>query len=150
MMNFEFIADKNFFEELFLKDRNDTFEKYQTLFDFRPPSIKRQEFYRVRNTIYNELLKQYGERCMLNLEVCDVSSGFAVDHLIPLSTNKLNKNLRNVKPEPGKKVKTQSFGSNHPDNLILSCNSCNNRKKHRILEREKVLSILSEKSNGKH
>ncbi|MBK6989183.1 MAG: hypothetical protein IPH33_13745 [Bacteroidetes bacterium] len=70
---------------------------------------------------------------MLNLSMCDISSGIVIDHLIPLSTNQLNKSLRKLAPVKGKKVATQSFGSNHIDNLVIACASCNNHKKHRII-----------------
>lgn len=81
------------------------------------------------------------------MECCDLDSGIVIDHLIPLSTNKLNKELRNLKPDKFKKVISQSFGSNHMDNLIIACNNCNNHKKHRILDRNKLLEILTEKEN---
>jgi len=57
-----------------------------------------------------------------------------VDHYIPLSTNELNKKLRNLKAEPGKKVKSQSFGSNDLDNFTLACSRCNGFKKHKIIK----------------
>jgi len=83
---------------------------------------------------------------MLDFSMCDINSGINVDHLIPLATNKLNKELRNLKAEPGRKVKSQSFGSNHIDNLIIACADCNNYKKHRIIERAKIQSILRAKA----
>lgn len=82
---------------------------------------------------------------MLELDVCDINSGFCVDHLIPLSSNKLNKELRKQLAEKGKKVKTQSFGSNLIDNLVIACNNCNNYKKHRILESRIIIAVLNKK-----
>ncbi|MBK7431316.1 MAG: HNH endonuclease [Bacteroidetes bacterium] len=49
------------------------------------------------------------------------------------------------KPLKGKKVATQSFGSNHIDNLVIACANCNNHKKHRILRRAKFLKNLNER-----
>jgi 5-methylcytosine-specific restriction endonuclease McrA len=45
----------------------------------------------------------------------------------------------------GEKVLAQSFGSNHPNNLILACERCNNYKKHRFLSREQLKRILVDK-----
>lgn len=120
-------------------------EYFENMFDFRIPNIKRKEFNKIRNQRLEKLKHQHGLKCMLNLECCDLESGTAVDHLIPISSNKLNKELRDLKAEKGKKVKTQSFGSNHIDNLIIACSNCNNRKKHRMLDRDKMTSILKEK-----
>ena len=100
---------------------------------------------RIRNKILYTLKNQHGIKCMLKLECCDLESGTAIDHMIPISSNKLNKELRNLKAEKGRKVKTQSFGSNHIDNLIIACNNCNNRKKHRMLNHDIIMYILKEK-----
>ena len=86
-------------------------------------------------------------QCMLNLDCCDLESGTAIDHLIPISSNILNKELRDLKAKKGKKVKSQSFGSNHIDNLIIACNNCNNRKKHKMLDHRLMMSILKEKNS---
>jgi 5-methylcytosine-specific restriction endonuclease McrA len=67
--------------------------------------------------------------------ICFLQPGeiWQLDHLIPLSSNELNKRLRAL-PRVGKaKVARQSFGSNHADNLILACKRCNAFKKHRLL-----------------
>ena len=72
-----------------------------------------------------ELEKHFGHRCMLQYACCDMHSGTQVDHLIPLSSNKLNKELRQLKAVAGKKVVTQSIGSNHINNLVLACRNCN-------------------------
>ena len=50
-----------------------------------------------------------------------------VDHLIPISSNRVRKEL-GVKPLPGKKVESQEIGSAHISNLILACAACNSRK----------------------
>jgi len=142
-MNFEYKEDEIYFARLICQS-GETIEKYENLFDFRPLKVKRKEFNIIRNNIYNGLVKKYGKVCFLAYNgICDTESGFAIDHVIPLSTNKLNKEIRNFKSEKGKKVKTQSFGSNHPDNLILACNKCNSFKKHKILDKDHINLIIS-------
>lgn len=148
-LDFEYDADREFFENLLedlvqMEDIN-----VARLFDFRAPVLKRKEFNRIRNKLFRNLVDIYGEVCMLGTDLCDLSSGFAVDHIIPLSSNKLNKRLRNLKAEPGKKVKTQSFGSNNMENLIIACSRCNNHKKHRLLSREKIYHIFKEKTQNR-
>ena len=75
------------------------------MFDFRIPEIKRKEFNKIRNQKLESLKAQFGIRCMLSLDVCDLESGIAVDHLIPISSNILNKEIRRLKAEKGKKSK---------------------------------------------
>lgn len=145
MMPFEYPEDRIYFEKLMLTKDKTSLDDYKTFFDFRPSAIKRAEFNQCRKKILSQLIKQNGENCMLALECCDPNSGIAIDHLIPLSTNKLNKELRYMKPLKGRKVKSQSFGSNHLDNLIIACNKCNSRKKHGFLCRERLQEILSKK-----
>ncbi len=129
-----------------LCDESQSLDYFKDLFDFRPVSTKRVEFNSMRNKIKSELIKQHGNQCMINYPHCDIQSGIEIDHLIPLSTNQLNKSLRNIPAQKGKKVVTQSFGSNCKANLIVACSKCNNHKKHRILDREKMLVILIAKS----
>lgn len=145
MINFEHQEDREYFEKLLLTEDKMSLEKYKTLFDFRPLRIKRREFNYYRNENLNKLIEKHGKRCMLRMECCDLDSGISIDHLIPLSTNKLNKELRNLKPAKFKKIKSQSFGSNHMNNLIIACTNCNNHKKHKILDRNELLEILIEK-----
>ncbi|MDD4628765.1 MAG: hypothetical protein PHE68_05230 [Candidatus Peribacteraceae bacterium] len=120
-------------------------EKYAQYFDHRDPAVKRREFNAKRRAIVNELRARYGDDCMLQYEGMCQGRATAVDHLIPLSSNILNKRLRNMQSPPGKKVPTQSFGSNHPDNLILACERCNAFKKHRFLNREEWLRVMERK-----
>lgn len=146
IINFTYIADKLYFSKLICRS-GETIEKYKNLFDFRSPAVKRKEFNAIRNSVYNKLVKKYGKVCLLAYDgICDLKSGLAIDHLIPLSTNKLNKEIRKIKPSKGKKITTQSFGSNHSDNLILVCNKCNSFKKHKILDRGLLAVILKRKS----
>ena len=93
-----------------------------------------------------ELIRRYGEVCQLHLvEECSLDHGLAVDHVIPLSSNKLNKELRKVPAQRGKKVPSQSFGSNDWSNLVSACGRCNGHKKHRLLEPAQIRQILSRK-----
>lgn len=143
MHQFEHPEDQIYFEELFLKEgKVGTIEDFMHLFDFREYSVKRNEFRRVRKERFQVLQNQYGLVCMLQMECCEPRSGYVLDHVIPIYTNELNKRIRRLKPEPGKKVKSQSFGSNHVDNLVLACNSCNNHKKHLLLDKEKLSEIF--------
>ena len=145
MIPFEYLEDQKYYEDLLLHETHNNINNFASMFDFRPPEIKRKEFNKNRKRILEALRQKHGMNCMLKFDCCDIHSGITVDHLIPISSNKLNKELRNLKPEKGKKVKTQSFGSNHLDNLIIACSNCNNHKKHRILDHEKMAFILKEK-----
>ena len=145
MIQFEHSEDKKYFEKLLMTEEKSRIEDFKALFDFRSPIIKRAEFNQYRKNFQVQLIKKHGRKCMLAMECCDLDSGLVLDHLIPLSSNMLNKELRNLKPDKHKKVKSQSFGSNHMDNLIIACNKCNSHKKHRFLESEKILKILIEK-----
>lgn len=145
MANFTYFEDQEFFKKLLNIENQEIDIEFDNFFDFRDPKDKRREFNQIRNKILENLISKYGVKCMLKLACCNLNSGIAVDHLIPLSTNKLNKKIRNLKPEDGKKVQTQSFGSNHIDNLIISCKNCNNHKKHIILDSNKIREIIREK-----
>ena len=140
-IKFQYPEDCDFFKKL-LCSPDELLEKYSSFFDFRHPKIKRSEFNRIHNKIRKELLNKYGKRCMLQYPNKCINTDFVVDHLIPLSSNKLNKLLRKVLAEKGKKIKTQSFGSNNISNLIIACKKCNSHKKHIILEREQIQQIL--------
>jgi len=134
-INFEYPKDQQYFIDLLAKGDLDLFNnKYINLFDFRDTGIKRKEFNSIRNKVFNNLIIKYGKECQLKLlDNCEIDNNLVVDHYIPLSTNELNKKLRKLKPEIGKKVKTQSFGSNHIDNFKLACSKCNAFKKHKIM-----------------
>ena len=143
-MEFEFKEDTEYFEKL-LCNESQTLRVFINFFDFRPVAEKRNEFNKHRNKLKAILITKHGEECMLKLSMCDMNSGIAIDHLIPLSTNQLNKSLRKLEPVKGKKVAAQSFGSNHIDNLVIACANCNNHKKHRLLGREVLRRILKAK-----
>ena len=140
-ISFQNKEDEEFFSKL-LNQKEVLNSNYKVLFDFRDPLIKRKEFNKKRNELFKQLKSTFGESCSLKLDCCDVSSGFVIDHVIPLSSNILNKNLRDVRPPKGKKVPSQSFGSNNIENLVLSCNSCNNFKKHKFLDEVRMRRIL--------
>lgn len=132
---FQYKADYKFFLDKLAGGDGKLFKrKYLRMFDFRPPTIKRKEFNLIRNKVFKELVLKYGKKCQLKIHPnCGKEKKFDVDHFIPLSTNKLNKSLRKMKPEKGKKVISQSFGSNDISNLRIACKCCNSCKKHKVL-----------------
>jgi 5-methylcytosine-specific restriction endonuclease McrA len=135
MNKFQYKADYRYFLELLAKgDENLFARKYLKLFDFRSPVIKRREFNLIRHKVFKELVAKYGKKCQLNLcSDCSEKKLFDVDHYIPLSTNELNKKIRGLKGISGKKVLSQSFGSNDIANFRIACKRCNAYKKHRII-----------------
>lgn len=134
-MQFEFPEDKKFFAGILAGGDEELLDReYSDLFDFRHPAIKRWEFDKVSKKVLRELIERYSGKCQLRIHPeCDSKWGLEPDHIIPLSSNVLNKELRHMKPEKGMKVVAQSFGSNHPRNLTLACRRCNGLKKHRIV-----------------
>lgn len=144
-MPFQYTEDQEYFYKL-LCDVEEDISNYTTLFDFRPLHVKRQEFNAQRSQLITQLTAQHGRVCQLRFpNYCDMGSGVTIDHLIPLSSNKLNKELRHLSSNPGRKVPSQSFGSNHVNNMIIACRKCNNHKKHRFLERQQIKQILATK-----
>ncbi len=135
MNNFQYKADYNFFLNKLAHGDVVLFKKeFAKLFDFSDPSTKRSEFNKKRKDLFKALLEKYGRICQLKLHNnCSSIKEFDVDHYIPLSTNELNKKLRGLKPKDGKKVPSQSFGSNNIANLRIACKKCNAFKKHRIM-----------------
>jgi 5-methylcytosine-specific restriction endonuclease McrA len=145
---FQFETDRGFFTQ-FLCREGETLDNYAELFDFDARAIKRAAFAKIRDDILRQRLAEHGDVCQLRIHAqCDVSTGLHIDHAIPLSTNQLNKRLRGLgthQTPDGKRRKTptQSFGSNHPRNLILACAKCNGHKKHRILDAATIRRALS-------
>ena len=129
-MNFEYIEDKIFFQLLF-KDFGGL-EKNYDLFDSSDPLLKRKAFNKIRNKTFYKLQDKFGDICMLNFHADCTNSADQVDHLIPLSSNILNKTIRAMKAKKDKKVASQSLGSNNDRNFVLSCSRCNAAKKHHI------------------
>jgi len=133
----------NFFKDLL---ETDNILNYLFLFDFRDEKIKRKEFNKQYKRIMKYLIEYYGKKCLLKTTPqCNINDGIHIDHLIPLSTNLINKKIRNIEKEFGKKVKTQSFGSNDIRNLIITCKHCNNNKKNRFLTKEKYKDLIDKK-----
>ena len=141
-MIFKYEDDKEYFEELLGDFYSELF------FDFRHRNIKRKEFNKNRNKFYENLKNKFGEYCQLEYQnICDRTSGFAIDHLIPLSSNELNKKIRKIKStDKSHKVVSESYGSNEICNLIIACNNCNNHKKHRIIDKKRLDRILKTKN----
>lgn len=134
-MQFEYPEDEIFFADLLAKgDIKKLHTNFKHLFDFRSPKVKRDEFNKLKKQIYKTLIARDGEKCKLCIHPdCSKERIFECDHIIPLSSNELNKTLRQMKRTLYKKVPAQSFGSNHIDNLMIACKRCNAFKKHRII-----------------
>ena len=139
-MNFEYKEDKIFFQHLFKEFGG--LERNHDLFDSSDPFLKRQAFNRIRNKTFRKLQDKFGDICMLNFHADCANSADQVDHLIPLSSNILNKTIRAMKAEKGKKVSAQSLGSNNDRNFVLSCSRCNAAKKHHIPDSELLNKVL--------
>ena len=143
MVSFENPEDQEFFKAL-LCEPGDQLAAYEHLFDLRPLKTKRAEFNGRMKALKAAMIERFGEVCQLRLvPECDAAGGLAVDHVIPLSSNKLNKELRHLAADEGRKVVSQNFGSNDHRNLVLACKRCNGYKKHRFLSREELRRVLS-------
>jgi hypothetical protein len=141
-LQFEFPEDEECLRKL-LREPNEDIDKYELLFDFRSHIVKRKEFNHQYGHLLSILHEQYGTACQLQCScVCRIRTGVVVDHLLPLRTNELNKKLRHLSAPLVNKVSSQSFGSNHPNNLVIASYSCNNHKKHRFLPRDAMKRIL--------
>ena len=98
-------------------------------------TLQIREFAKVNKSIMAKLLADGRNRCELRLlESCN-DTGLVLDHIIPLSSNELNKRIRKLPTPRGKKIARQSVGSNHPSNLLVACPKCNGYKKHRFIKR---------------
>ncbi len=144
-MKFKYPEYEQFFRDLLCNEDEDI-SKYASLFDFREPTIvKRRELkgYKYKNA-WVELERKYGRKCQLQLvEDCEINNPAVIDHVIPISSNVLNKLLLKSKSlVTGRKVPTESFGSNDISNLVLACTRCNSNKKHRFLDRKRMREIL--------
>ena len=132
-MQFDHPEDRALFCCLLAEGSEYRFEReFAHLFDFRPPAVKKQEFRGIRDRMLSQLVARYEAVCQLQLHPdCSREKIWQLDHLVPLSTNELNKRLRALPRIGNAKVASQSFGSNHADNLILTCKRCNAFKKSR-------------------
>ena len=140
MLKFEHPEDRDFFQDLF--ESIGGVDKFEDLFDFADPSEKRKAFSSIRNQVYDELVAEYGDVCMLRYHADCSDKAEQVDHLIPLSSNNLNKSIRKIKGVNGKKTPTQSFGSNKKRNFVISCARCNAAKKNNLPNAELINWIL--------
>lgn len=144
MMKLKYKEDWDYFKINldFVKD-----EIFNTLFDDTDSLEKRKQYNIIKKQVYKELMDDQKGDCYLNIDgICNISSGYQIDHIIPLTTNILNKKLRNMKSEDrSKKVPSESYGSNHINNLILTCKSCNQHKKHRLLNKKEYQDIFIRK-----
>ncbi len=134
-LDFEYPEDLKFFADTFSNGDSDILmRKYSDYFDFRNPAIKRKEFNKIRNQVFKEMVLKNGLKCQIKVHPdCSKIKKFNVDHYIPLSSNELNKKIRKIKSLVGKKVKSQSFGSNNIKNLRIVCSRCNAFKKHHMI-----------------
>lgn len=120
--------------------------QHHELFDFRDPKSKRAEFNKIRSQVFQELIATFGSICQLKCHADCTNTGEVVDHLIPLSSNVLNKQLRGLCASDGKKAPTQSFGSNHPNNFVLSCKRCNSYKMNKMPTLETLKQVFAARS----
>lgn len=140
---FDDVRDYNRFDKI-LSDVGGV-EKNKNLFDFRDPDIKRKEFNKIRNQVFNDMLRDFGHVCMLKIDGKCEGNSAVVDHLIPLSSNVLNKDIRGMRARNGKKAPTQSLGSNDMLNFVLSCRRCNAFKMNKLPTRGQVSMIFKYK-----
>jgi len=111
---------------------------------------KCRDFERIRSERFAQLSRQFGARCLLQFAPdCDPAGGLVVDHLIPISSNKLNKRLRAASARRDasgllRKAPPQSFGSNHPRNCVLACHNCNSLKQNGFLDPVTYRRVITE------
>ena len=145
MINFQYPEDREYFANLLANGDVEKLDRdYSDLFDFEHPAIKREKFNKIKKKILKELIERYGNECQLKIHPdCSNVQKFEPDHIIPLSSNELNKKLRGMTRVTSEKVERQSFGSNNMKNMVLACKRCNAFKKHKFIDiavYEKILS----------
>jgi len=132
-MKFQYYKDKKYFAQICCNGNMAKLKDYEVFFDFRDPLIKRAEFNQNKRGYFPLIVQKYGKQCMLKIsDDCTLTTNLVIDHFIPLSSNELNKKLRDIRPKEGKKVPSQSFGSNKQENLVIACSKCNSIKKHKL------------------
>ena len=135
-MNFKYPEDEQFFASILCDgDKKKLKDQFMFQFDFSDPVSKRKAFGKLKKMMMAEVLKDRKRRCELKLAPDCKDQGLVLDHMVPLASNELNKHLRKMSAPSGKKVPSQSFGSNHPSNFISACEACNNFKKHRFIKK---------------
>jgi hypothetical protein len=146
-LEFQHPKYRAFFERMLCRD-GETLAIYADLFDLGPVPAKRSAFARIRTARLNQLVERFGRVCMLRFAPdCNVASGLCLDHLVPLSSNKLNRELlaaSTFHDADGnfRKAPTESFGSNGSRNLILACTNCNSFKQNKFLDSATVARAL--------
>lgn len=135
--SFEYPDDEQFFASLLSEGNKEALRaEFMHKFDFREPSLKRAVFDKLKRLVMEEMAQEGRTKCELHLVAdCD-SQNLVLDHIIPLSSNELNKHLRRMTAPQGKKVPAQSIGANHRENFLVACAKCNNFKKHRFIKKE--------------
>jgi len=144
-VDFEYPEDEQFFDKL-LESLGGLANNYK-LFDFRDLDIKRKEYRKIRNKVFKKLIATYGNVCQLQCHEDCTGTANEIDHLIPLSSNVLNKKLRTIMGKSGKKTPTQSFGSNNESNFVLACKRCNAAKKVKLLTKDMLQNIHDAKES---
>lgn len=145
MINFEHPKDREYFANLLANGNVEKLDRdFSDLFDFEHPAIKREKFNKIKKKVLKELVEKYGNECQLKIHPdCSKVEKFEVDHIIPLSSNELNKKLRGMSRISSEKVERQSFGSNNMRNMVLACKRCNAFKKHKFLDKELYEKLLT-------
>ena len=140
---FEYPEDERFFIGLLCRP-GESIDNYTVFFDFGDPKEKRREYRRIRDRLLDEYLARFGRVCHLRRPrvSCSPEGDLEIDHVIPLMANQLNKRLRRITSEPGRKVPQQSFGSNDRANLVLACRACNANKKNSLPTRDEFQAII--------
>ncbi len=144
MINFEYPEDREYFAYLLANGDVEKLESdFSELFDFEHPAIKREKFNKIKKKVIKELLEKYGNECQLKIhEDCSKVSKFEPDHVVPLSSNELNKKIRGMVRFSSAKVERQSLGSNNMRNLTLACKRCNAFKKNNFFEQDLYERLL--------
>ena len=145
MINFEYPEDAEFFANLLAEGDLKKVEKdFSEFFDFEDPTFKRKEFDKQSKKILAGLFAKYGRVCQLRLHIdCSNIIIFEPDHIIPLSSNELNKKIRRMTRFSTAKVEKQSFGSNNMMNLTLACKRCNAYKKNKFFKRDLYKRLIN-------
>lgn len=143
-IEFQYPEDREFFAQLLCNGNVGKLSKFKDFFDFRSSKVKREEYNLMRDALFQKIIKRDGYVCRLAISPkCLHDRELQIDHVIPLSTNIINKHTRRVKALPGKKVEAQSLGSNYLGNLIFACRECNREKWHRFLDQKTIQRVLS-------
>jgi hypothetical protein len=143
MISFEYPEDREYFANLLANGDVEKLENFADLFDFEHPAIKREKFNKIKKKVLKELVEKHDGECQLRIHPdCNLKAGAEVDHIIPLSSNELNKKLRHMTRFSAEKVQRQSFGSNNARNFTLACERCNAFKKHKFFESDLYTRLL--------